>query len=361
MKFLGPTLKSLDDQQIGRLRVSICDDSSTDESFEVVSAWAKTTRHDVVLSRNELNKGPSETYESAVANTDSKFVVILSQDDTLQPGHISNLRSLAEGNSDVAAVMPVDSAVSWQVQLKAPLRKLITSSAQPGWSTVLSLLGSNTYLAPGTLVRREYWIPGTMQPANMQAQDYELWLYLALRGRLVRTKQPVLYRIHENNLHDCDPMDRALDIGLTFRRFLNSSAFIEQRSKLEPKDRVTLDNAVRERLTVHLSANPVIYALATMDSQWESIDVQSKASLKFALSKALSRPPSLLGWDRNERAEVLVELRNWNNKTNQRTIDEQIPLRSSLSKPRPKSRAECILSDRRANRRVRRLAYPWVL
>ena len=361
MELLGPTLKSLDDQQIGPFRVSICDDASTDETFEVASAWAKTTRHDVVLSRNELNKGPSETYESAVAETDSEFVVVLGQDDTLGSGHISNLLALTQRTSNVAAVFPTNSIVSRQVELKSSLRKLITSSAPPGWSTVLSLLGANTFFAPGTLVRRAYWNRGVMQPANMQAQDVELWLHLALRGRLVRSKQPVLYGVHENNLHDCDPMDHDLDYGLTLRRFLNSSDFLDLYYKLEQEERFALETAVRKRLAVHLSTIPVIYALATLDSQWDSIEYQAPEGLKSALLRALSKPPSLLGWDRKERAEVLVELRKWNNHTNQGLLGEQALSRMSLPKPRTKSRAERILSDRRANRQVRRLAYPWAL
>jgi len=228
---LGPTLRSLDDQNLERMAVSICDDASTDETYEVVSSWAKKTRHEVHISRNSVNIGPSRTFEKAMLSATTDFLIILGQDDTLDPTHVTNLLSIAKNEPDVAAVMPMDSRARWRNQMKITSRNLITDG-NPGWTSVIRLLGGNAFFAPGTLVRRAFWRASTMHPANLQAQDYELWLYLALRGRLIQSKQPVRYGIHANNLHNCDPLDHDLDVGLTLRRFLKSNEFNSIRSKL---------------------------------------------------------------------------------------------------------------------------------
>lgn len=76
-KLLGPTLKSLEIQQNSSFDVAICDDASTDGSFEFLSEWAMSARLEVFLSRNSINAGPSKTYERAAAATDSDFILIL--------------------------------------------------------------------------------------------------------------------------------------------------------------------------------------------------------------------------------------------------------------------------------------------
>ena len=361
MKLLGPTLKSLDDQQMGPFRVSICDDASTDESFEVVCSWAKTTRHDVVLSRNDFNKGPSETYKSAVAGTDSDFVVFLGQDDTLEPGHISNLLSLAEGRDDVAAVMATSSVTTRNLRFKQQARRLIIGSPRGGWSTMLSLLGRNIFFAPGALVRRRFWIPGNMHAANMQTQDMELWLYLSLQGQIIQSKQPVLYGIHDNNLHDCNSMDHDLDYGLALRRFLASAELKSVRSHLKRLDQTHLNSMIADRLKVYHLPNPVVFALATMNTEWESPGYEPPQGLYAALQKPLSMPTSLIGWNRLERAQVLAELREWNNRLvairyNKTGILSELPSWQIVN-----ARLERALSDRRTNSQFQTLGDPWSL
>ena len=45
------------------------------------------------------------------------------------------------------------------------------------------------HFAPGAFIRRNYWTLGNMHPANMQPQDFELWLYLSLKREIVQSIQ----------------------------------------------------------------------------------------------------------------------------------------------------------------------------
>lgn len=342
------------------MAVSICDDASTDETYDVVSSWARSTRHEVALSRNGSNMGPSKAFEKAMLSASTDYLVLLGQDDTLEPKHVTNLLSIATSNAHVAAVMPRNSRAKWRTQIKLSLRSLI-AGGDPTWATFIRLLGGNAFFAPGTLIRREYWRPLIMHPANLQAQDYELWLYLALSGHLIQSKQAVKYGIHANNLHNCNPLDHDLDVGLTLRRLLESIEFDSLRSKLDPPDRQKLDCAVRERLKVHARTNPLIYAAATMNTSWDINGKETNNPLENSLSQFFTKPEDLSNIDLKSRSQLLGQLSNYYFGESKVRIHNS-PVSTPSNYPR---RAIVWLSraanERKANLRVQSLPSPWEL
>lgn len=355
---LGPTLKSIDEQVSGSFEVSICDDASTDGSYDLVVAWAKKTRHKVHLTRNDENRGPSESFANAANSSTSKYLIAMAQDDLLNNRHVINMVSMAEQKSDVAAVMPINAQRSWRTRSKIALRSRL-SAGNSDWSTLVRLVGGNSFFSPGTLIRRDCWSPNFQHPANLQAQDFEMWLYLSLRGRLIQSSERVTYADHPNNLHKCDPIEHDLDVGLTLRRFLASPEFLAARSNLEYAQLLELDYALEERLSVHLLTSPLTFFLATNGHRTSTKEFQLPDCMESALSIATSTPSSLEGWDRRSRDQVISRVKQCNYED--LSIKEMGGL--SFSKTTLISRARFrynhVLNERRAQRRVRKLQAPW--
>lgn len=356
---LGPTLKSLEEQQTESLRISIYDDASTDGSFDLITSWAKASRHNVTIDGSNTNSGPSQAYWNAAYATETDFIVLMSQDDILGRNHVSTLQSLAIKNHHAAAVMPTSLAEEWRAVTKRGIKQWIVGK-ESGWQTVITLLGGNVFFAPGTLVRRSYWTQEMMHPANMQAQDYELWLRLALRGRLIQSKQRVKYVIHESNLHNANRMDHDLDVGLTIRRFLGSPDFKSASSKLGPDDRQNLFRAIDNRLTIHFLRSPVIYFVATLDTPWRSKVSVPPAGLYEVISTVLDMPTQLSNWDRATREKVLLDLREW-----QSTFSNSSLIGHTTSEPTRMMgsvlhKFERLRAERESNLQLRDLPKPWV-
>lgn len=356
---LGPTLNSLEKQQTESLRISIYDDASTDGSFDLISKWAKGSRHNVEINGSNTNSGPSQAYWNAASATETDFIILMSQDDILGRNHVSTLQSLAINNQNTAAVMPIGAGFGWRTPVKRKLRNQIIGE-HSGWQNVTALLGGNVFFAPGTLVRRSYWTRELMHPANMQAQDYEMWLYLALRGKLIQSKQKVKYVLHEGNLHNANPMDHDLDLGLTIRRFLGSSEFKLASSKLGNADRQNLFRVIANRLKIHLLWSPVIFFVATLDSPWESNHSVPPAGLSEAISTVLEVPTHLSNWDRSTRESVLLGLREWNATFSSKSPTGQTAIHSITRIGTMRYKVGRLIDERQSGLQVRDLPKPWV-
>ena len=310
-RFFDATLESLDKQDFRNLTVAICDDASTDDSYEIISEWAKKTPHNVILTKNETNLGPSITYEKALSLVDTTFVVLLGQDDSLFEKHISSSVSIAESGRDIVAVFASEAVNNPVSNLKLILKRFLLNNLHPGWPQLIRLLGGNFFFASGTLIRRDIWRKNMMHPANVQAQDFELWLNLAVSGRMIVSKNQVKYGRHDSNLSNCHPIDQDLDLGFAIWRFLNSEFFVNLKSKLDDSDKIVLEKQIEKRLNIHLPTSPIIYSLANLE---KNELLQNQKAFEDLNTRILS--PALTknfegNWGRSDRAKLLAQLYAW--------------------------------------------------
>lgn len=104
-RFLGEALASVDEQDRAPDQIVICDDGSTDGSWDVVQALA-AGRDDVVAYRHERAWGLIRTFNELVSRADGDLIVPLSADDRLGPHFIRRMeedvygRNLDFGYSD---------------------------------------------------------------------------------------------------------------------------------------------------------------------------------------------------------------------------------------------------------------------
>ncbi len=83
--FLPEQLGSIAAQVLPISELVICDDCSTDNSLEIIEAFAKTVNFDVKVFRNTENKGYAKAFTRALQETTQDYVFLCDQDDVWFP------------------------------------------------------------------------------------------------------------------------------------------------------------------------------------------------------------------------------------------------------------------------------------
>jgi len=105
-RFIGEQLQSFVDQTRLPDELVICDDSSTDQTSEIVEEFSRTAPFPVHLHRNSRNLGYSQNFSQALGRTRGKLVFISDQDDVWHPNKID--RVCAVFGSDTRALSVVN-------------------------------------------------------------------------------------------------------------------------------------------------------------------------------------------------------------------------------------------------------------
>lgn len=100
---LRECLDSVVSQHIEGVNIFISDNASTDETFAVSKAYLEKYPF-IEYSRNNENIGPDANFLKCFKEASGKFVHLLSDDDILLPGAVSNIISLIDSNADIAII-----------------------------------------------------------------------------------------------------------------------------------------------------------------------------------------------------------------------------------------------------------------
>ena len=80
------------------VEVVVVDDASPDETFAILQRLAAADRR-IVVDRLPVNGGPSAARNRAMALASGRFIAVLDADDTMAPGRLAYLVSVAEKNA----------------------------------------------------------------------------------------------------------------------------------------------------------------------------------------------------------------------------------------------------------------------
>src|SRR4029079_17285220 len=96
-RFLPEQLRSIAAQTRPPDELIVCDDRSTDETAQVIEAFAATAPFPVRLVRNEERLGSTRNFERAVSLCDGSLIALADQDDSWHPEKLARLQATAEG------------------------------------------------------------------------------------------------------------------------------------------------------------------------------------------------------------------------------------------------------------------------
>ena len=233
-KFLKATLDSILAQDYPDFKIIIYDDCSTDRSDKIIRAYAEEYPERIVYQRNKHNLGVGTTlYNCYEAYHSARYFAQIGHDDVWEPDYLSKQIKALSGSDALVAFARTeyigsDGRPRKDIDIFAP--ELINSLDRE--ELFLRLLQSNFLCAPASVVdisridaeeATSYWGYN-----NERLQDCELWLNLALHGKLLYNASANMhYRVHGNNLSDSSRhvLQGRLEYYTMLQRVLFSPAF----------------------------------------------------------------------------------------------------------------------------------------
>lgn len=211
-RFIEECLESIRTETYPAKEIILLDDGSSDDTFELASAWLETHAHcfERVQALRQPNQGICKTLNRLVSHARGEYVTLLASDDALLEGGIDRRVRILEENADWLAVFG-------DAELMGPRGERLASSAMESLyrsdkrmlrnppSMAKELLLHWAVPGPVLLLRRTAYDPvlgvGLYSEDLAVVEDRDFYLRLLATRRLGFVDQPVAkYRIHTNNL-----------------------------------------------------------------------------------------------------------------------------------------------------------------
>jgi glycosyltransferase involved in cell wall biosynthesis len=267
-------LESIARQTAPPAELVVCDDRSTDETPEIVRAFAREAAFEVRLSVNHARLGSTRNFEKAMGAARMEFVALSDQDDVWHPGKLARLteelRRIPEAGFAFSDARIVDRDGHptghglWSAQgfTRTELRSLRGSQA-------LEVLLRHNVVTGATMVfRREALAPALPIPEDW-VHDGWIALVLAANGPVVAVAESLVdYRQHERNQIGARKRNILQQIKRT-REIARSTYSVGSKQYLEAAERLADVAAphVRERFAAmalaksrHLKARSAVAA-----------------------------------------------------------------------------------------------------
>lgn len=202
-RYLPALVRGLREQPGVELDVVIVDDASPDGSGDVADGLAATFSG-VRVIRHRENKGHIQTYNDGLAETNGKYVILLSADDHLPPGSVGRAVSLMEARPDVGLVYGFSQSFVGEVPIVSDQVRNWTVWEGLSWLRLASKRGRCFIASPEVVMRRDALAETAgYDPRLPHSGDFDMWLQTALRWNIGRVNGPAqaLYRVHDSNMH----------------------------------------------------------------------------------------------------------------------------------------------------------------
>ena len=99
-RFIGETLESIKNQSYLNWELIVVDDGSDDGTKNIVETFSKNVNQQVRYFKNEINKGPSATRNTAVSFAKGTWYAFLDGDDVWHEDHLKHLIKTALDNPE---------------------------------------------------------------------------------------------------------------------------------------------------------------------------------------------------------------------------------------------------------------------
>ena len=237
-KYLRELLDSIVNQSYKNIRILICDDCSTDQTYEVLKKFGNKDKR-IVLFKNEINIGSDKTFEYLMSKVESNFFMIADQDDVWYLDKIEmSLKKLYEEDADLVFtdlevvdknLNLISNSFNKTMKYNYKIKKYINDGYK------MELLSN--VITGCTILAKKKWINSFLPIPNNKNILYDYWigLVIALNGKLAYLDKPTLkYRQHENNQVGTKKYTDTLDTFEKVREYLidlriqNFETFIER-------------------------------------------------------------------------------------------------------------------------------------
>lgn len=197
---LREALRSALSQDVDGLEVVVCDDGSTDDTRHVVRA---TGDRRVRYVRRLPPAGVARARNACLVAARGEFVAWLDSDDVYEPGALRRLAETLERDPAISMVHAAHSVIDADgARLPDWPRAFDADRVEEGREAFAELVLENYVAAPTVVARRDaHARAGPYAEGLERGEDWEMWLRLALEGRIAYRREPLArYRYHADSL-----------------------------------------------------------------------------------------------------------------------------------------------------------------
>lgn len=186
-------LKSIEDQTYENWEFIICDDGSTDDTYEKLIEYTKSNKKYKII-RNESNKGLAATLNHCIEYCDGEYIARMDDDDISYPDRFESQINYLKTNKDL-------SFVSSSVDIYDG-KQVVTMRKLKPYPTKYNLIYGSQFVHPATLFKADVLkeIGGyRVSWETTRGQDYDLFMRLYGAGYKGGNLQNPVFRYTESS------------------------------------------------------------------------------------------------------------------------------------------------------------------
>lgn len=195
-EFINQSVQSILEQTYANFEFIIVDDGSTDDSWDILTKYAKKDAR-IILLKNKTNQGPVRAIKKAIRKIKGQLIARMDADDIALPDRLKK-------QIDYLLAHPDTVAVGGQCLLINEKEEIVGEKKFPcAFEKIKRLIFTFIPVQQPTLMIARSRLPKNFvyyEEKTPVAEEVELLLKLFKHGKVENIKNTVLlYRIHKNN------------------------------------------------------------------------------------------------------------------------------------------------------------------
>jgi glycosyltransferase involved in cell wall biosynthesis len=189
-KYLREAIDSILTQTFGNFEFIIIDDSSSDESIQIIESYNDSR---IIFLENEVNQGISVSLNRGIKIARGKYIARMDSDDIAMPQRLEVQYSFLQKNSDICILGSWVEAFD-EYQNKSIWKYPLTSS-----QILIEMLFRSPVAHPSVMFRKSIVQDFEIfyNPIYSKSEDYDLWTRLVKMHKFANLDESLLkYRIH---------------------------------------------------------------------------------------------------------------------------------------------------------------------
>jgi glycosyltransferase involved in cell wall biosynthesis len=198
-RYLAECLDSILAQDFRDYEILIADDGSTDNSRELIKAYAAKDAR-IRWWQNPQNLGLTQNHNACLREARGEFIKFVHQDDTfLQPSVLARMVEILQQDATVSLVGTGSNLIDEQGRVLAVRNNFHHTGTRDGKDTIVTCMETNQNLIgePTAVMFRKSQAGRGLDERYRQIVDMEFWFHLLEQGRFAYLAEPLFaYRVH---------------------------------------------------------------------------------------------------------------------------------------------------------------------
>jgi len=201
-KYIGETIQSALDQTFQDFEILIVDDSSTDNTLEIIK---KFTDSRIRLIVSEKNQGVCQTSNICIQNALGKYIALIASDDIMEKTKLEKQINFLEQNSNYGAVFSgmevIDENGVTNKKKTTKYTKIFEKENRSRFEWLKYFFHHGNCIAAPSLLAKTSALKetGNFNKSITQAHDLDFWVRLCLQGYEIYIIHEKLLKYRERN------------------------------------------------------------------------------------------------------------------------------------------------------------------